>query len=71
MIITQLKDASGVHMIDDSGVLRNMTAAYIALPVGKKLRAVKVWEPVTGFVFTSDGYAVFTSDGYAVKCADQ
>lgn len=30
-----------------------------------------IWELITGFIYTSDGYISLTSDGYLEKCNDQ
>lgn len=30
-----------------------------------------IWELITGFIFTSDGYVCLTEDDYLEKCNDQ
>lgn len=30
-----------------------------------------IWEAITGFIFSKDGFALFSKDGFTLKCKDQ
>jgi len=59
-------DASQIHIFDGK-VLKECIRVLVYS--GGILK--EVWDYITGYLFTSDGYVYQTSDGYLYKCSDQ
>lgn len=67
----QLRNGKPSELIDEKilkdGNLRQVVTSYILKGGVLKL----VWEWITAFIFTSDGFGIQTKDGYIIKCKDQ
>lgn len=59
-------DADQVLIVKDN-ILKTCTRVLVKSKDSLK----EVWNYITGYLFTSDGYLYQTSDEYIYKCSDQ
>lgn len=57
-----------VH-ISDAGTPSNIVERYVIDPAS--VVAKLIWERITAYFFSSDGFGIQTKDGYIIKCKDQ
>ena len=61
-----VRDVADIKYVKEGNVRQVARVVYF---VGGKL--LTVWEWITGYIFSKDGYALMTKDEFVVKCKDQ
>lgn len=63
----EARDISERLIVVGNGARNVVTRYYVTT----RNVAVIVWDWITAFLFTKDGFGIQTKDGYIIKCKDQ